>query len=82
MALTNTNDIVVDPFLGSGTTAATAALLNRKFIGAEKVEKYVEISEKRIVDALLGKLKYREDKPVIEPNPNSKVAKKPENFEW
>lgn len=82
MALTNPNDIVVDPFLGSGTTAASAAMLNRQFIGAEKVERYVEISESRIQDALLGKLKYREDKPVIEPNPHSKVAMKPESFEW
>ena len=82
LALTNINDIVVDPYLGSGTTAAATALLNRRFIGAEKVKKYVEVSEERIIDAILGKLKYREDKPVIEPNPNSKVAKKPDSFEW
>lgn len=82
LAFSNPNDIVVDPFLGSGTTAAASALLNRRFIGAEKVDKYVEVSEERIIDALFGNLKYREDKPVMEPNPNSKVAKKPEDFEW
>ena len=81
-ALTNIGDIVVDPFLGSGTTAASAALLNRRFIGAEKVEKYIEVSDDRIVNALLGTLKYRKDKPVMKPDPNSKVAKKPESFEW
>lgn len=82
MAFTDPNDIVVDPFLGSGTTAAAAAMLGRNFIGAEKVKKYVDVSEDRIIDALLGNLKYREDKPVMEPDPNSKVAKKPDNFEW
>lgn len=82
LALTNTNEIVVDPFLGSGTTAASAVLLNRRFIGAEKVERYVEISEERIIKALSGRLRYREDKPVMKPDPNSKVAKKPESFEW
>ena len=82
LALSKAGDIVVDPFLGSVTTAATAIMLERRSIGAEKEEKYITITEERIHAAIVGKLKFREDKPVIEPNPNSKVAQKPESFEW
>lgn len=44
----NENDIVLDPFMGSGTTGEAALKLNRKFIGIEKVESYFEIARKRI----------------------------------
>ena len=47
----NENDIVFDPFMGSGTTGKMAKLLNRKFIGIEKVENYFEIAKKRIEEA-------------------------------
>lgn len=40
--------IVLDPFLGSGTTAIACLKLNRKFIGIEKEEEYVKISRARI----------------------------------
>jgi len=41
-------DIVLDPFLGSGTTAAVAKKLRRNFIGIEKEEKYIKAAIKRI----------------------------------
>ena len=41
-------DIILDPFLGSGTTAVIAKKLGRNFIGIEKEEKYVKIANKRI----------------------------------
>ncbi|MFA5790618.1 MAG: site-specific DNA-methyltransferase [Caldisericia bacterium] len=41
------NDIVLDPFLGSGTTVKCCVEQNRKFIGIEIVKEYCEISEKR-----------------------------------
>ena len=44
----NEGDIIYDPFLGSGTTAKVAHLLNRKWIGSEISKEYVEISEKRL----------------------------------
>ncbi len=42
------NDIVLDPFLGSGTTGIACKLLNRKFIGIEMNKEYLEIAVARI----------------------------------
>lgn len=42
------NDVVLDPFLGSGTTAVACEILGRKWIGIEIEEKYCEIAKKRI----------------------------------
>ena len=48
VASSNKKDIVLDPFLGSGTTAFVANNLMRNWIGIEKNKKYVDISIKRI----------------------------------
>jgi len=40
--------IVLDPFLGSGTTALVALKLNRAFVGIELNQEYIKIAEKRI----------------------------------
>ena len=45
---TNENDLILDPFLGSGTTAVSALLYNRKFLGIEIDEKYIKIAANRI----------------------------------
>lgn len=45
---TNENDIVYDPFIGSGTVAKVCILTNRKYIGSEISKKYCQIAEKRI----------------------------------
>lgn len=42
--------IVLDPFMGSGTTAIVAKRLNRNFIGFEINPEYVKIAEKRLKD--------------------------------
>ncbi|HOR52772.1 MAG TPA: site-specific DNA-methyltransferase, partial [Candidatus Pacearchaeota archaeon] len=42
------NAIVLDPFLGSGTTAIACLKTNRKFIGIEKEPEYIKIAEARI----------------------------------
>jgi len=43
-------DIVLDPFMGSGTTGVACKELDRNFIGIELDEKYFDISKKRIND--------------------------------
>ncbi|MDH5815657.1 MAG: DNA methyltransferase [Candidatus Nezhaarchaeota archaeon] len=45
-------DVVLDPFIGSGTTAVAAVKLGRHFIGIEIVEEYVRIAEARVKEAL------------------------------
>jgi DNA modification methylase len=42
------NDLILDTFLGSGTTAVACERLNRRWIGIEISEKYCEIAKKRI----------------------------------
>ena len=51
----NEGDLVLDPFMGSGTTAKMALLNNRHFIGFEISEEYCKIAEKRIQKALVEK---------------------------
>lgn len=46
------NDLVLDCFLGSGTTAVASVLENRNYIGYEINKKYYEIAKKRINDTL------------------------------
>ena len=43
-----TNDIVIDPFMGSGTTAIAAIKNNRNFVGYEINEKYINLANNRI----------------------------------
>ena len=50
-ASTNEGDVVLDPFLGSGTTAVSCILNNRKYIGIEKEKEYFELAKKRVEDA-------------------------------
>ena len=44
-------DVVFDPFMGTGTTAVVAKQLNRKFIGSEISQKYIDIANKRLKDS-------------------------------
>jgi len=48
LASTNAGDVVLDPFLGSGTTSVVAKKLQRKYVGIEIDEKFASISEKRL----------------------------------
>ena len=48
LASSNQNDIVFDPFLGSGTTSVVAKKLQRKYVGIEQNEQYCIWAEKRL----------------------------------
>lgn len=43
--------VVLDPFMGAGTTGVAAALEGRRFVGVELVEHYQQVSERRIREA-------------------------------
>ncbi len=45
---TDVGDVVLDPFMGSGTTAAVAKKLKRHYLGYETVEEYCDIAEERL----------------------------------
>jgi site-specific DNA-methyltransferase (adenine-specific) len=51
---TNENGLVLDPFVGSGSTAVACLQLNRRFIGFEIEEKYCKIALKRLERASAG----------------------------
>jgi len=46
--LTNENDIIFDPFVGSGTTAVASKLLKRQFICCDKEKEFIDLTLKRL----------------------------------
>jgi site-specific DNA-methyltransferase (adenine-specific) len=46
--LTYKNDLVLDPFMGSGTSACAAEILDRRWIGIELSPNYAEVARKRV----------------------------------
>lgn len=55
LASSNDGDIVLDPFLGSGTTSVTAKKLNRHYVGIEMNPQYCVWSERRLENADIDK---------------------------
>jgi DNA modification methylase len=60
LSWSNEGDIVLDPFMGSGTTGKSAATLSRRFIGIELSERYMEIARARICNSPNGPLPFVE----------------------
>ncbi len=54
LASSRPGDVVLDPFLGSGTTSVVAKKLGRQYIGIELEEEYCLLAEKRLAAASLG----------------------------
>lgn len=80
LALSKEDGVVLDPYLGSGSTWAAALLEWRRFVGAELDKKYSDIALKRCNDTVEWKLVYREDRPILKPDKKLSVAKKPSSF--
>lgn len=57
-AFSKPGDVVLDPFLGSGTTAVAAALCDRNYVGIELEQKYCDLAQRR----LAGVERYRDMK--------------------
>ncbi|OXT02901.1 DNA methylase [Notoacmeibacter marinus] len=47
-AFSKPGDVILDPFLGSGTTAVAAALTGRRYIGIELEQAYCDLAERRL----------------------------------
>jgi adenine-specific DNA-methyltransferase len=78
LALTKKKDLVVDPFVGSGTTAVAAVLHGRRVAGADIESKYLQIARLRLRAVVAGTLRRRLfGKPVFEPKPNTKLTTNP-----
>ncbi|MGQ9820192.1 MAG: DNA-methyltransferase [Candidatus Kapaibacteriales bacterium] len=70
LATSNPNDIVLDPFSGSGTTAAVAKRLGRRYIAFDKEEFYVKIANDRLnkikpIENSLLEYKIEKRKPKV-----------------
>jgi len=81
LALTNENDVVLDPFGGVGSSALAALLLNRKAISVDRDEKYTMIALERVRALANGTLKIRKiGTRIYVPTGKEKVSKVPQ--EW
>lgn len=77
-ALTRKGDLVLDPYLGVGTTAVAAIMHGRRAAGADLLGKYIDIARQRITDAARGRLRYRPfGKPIYVPKPNTALTSSP-----
>ena len=71
LSSTNKGDIILDPFLGSGTTAVVAKKLQRNFIGIEQDKEYISLAKKRLKqtkvlnDEVVKMKKSRKDLPKV-----------------
>ncbi len=80
---TEAGDIVLDPFIGSGTTALAAIQLGRKYVGIDVSEVYVELARERITGAQIRlpnvaearKEKYSPSIKYSKPQTRAKVVK-------
>lgn len=55
------NDVVLDPFLGSGTTCVAACQLDRHYVGYDLSKEYCAIANKRLVQSLNEKLSNKQN---------------------
>lgn len=71
LSTTNKDDLVIDPYCGSGSTLCAAIKNNRRTAGSDIVSLYTEITKKRIIEAHEGTLASRSINTKIY-NPNKR----------
>lgn len=77
LALTDAGDLVVDPYMGVGTTAVAAVLNQRRAAGADIVREYVDVAKERVNLAATGNLRVRPmGKPIYEPSTTSSLIRR------
>ncbi len=79
-----TGKVILDPFMGSGTTAVVAAGLGRDFIGIEKSAKYCEVARERLERNKVNPEVAKFHQPVLFPeiSLNTSKRKKKETDEY
>jgi adenine-specific DNA-methyltransferase len=80
-AMTPPQGLVVDPFMGSGSSALASAIEGRSFVGCDKEKKYVKIAERRLSEFRHGSQTHRPlEKPIIELPRTHSVSRRPPHF--
>ena len=80
-ALTRRDGLVIDPFMGSGSTAVAAALEGRRFAGCDIKVAYVKIARQRARDVKSGRLMHRPiERPIYKPSGRDSVSRRPAHF--
>jgi len=64
---TQPGDVVLDPFVGSGTTALAALQLGRKYVGIDLNPEYVDISRNRVTETQIGLFNIAEERENYQP---------------
>lgn len=78
LSMTPKDGLVLDPFLGTGTSAVAALMHGRRAAGAEIVAEYVGIAKRRIQDAVSGVIRTRAmNTPVYVPGVKTKLTENP-----
>lgn len=79
LSMTHEGDLVLDPFMGVGSSLIAAHRHGRRAIGAERVAKYIEIARDRLLQECAGILRTRPmNRPVYDPNASGNaLAKNP-----
>jgi len=81
LALTQPGDVILDPFMGVGSSLIAAILHGRRAMGVDDNETYVKIAQGRVSAACSGTLKRRPlGSPKYRPSGKEKVAQRP--LEW
>lgn len=80
LSLSNLGDLVVDPFIGVGTTAVAAVLHARRAAGADAVGDYLKVARERIIKASAGMLPIRPTRPVYVPQAETSLTTPPAHF--